>query len=66
MRKREASSHKPVDRIVLPAERGPAQRAPTPARRAVRPATEAQRALAKRDGQATMDYQMGFTSGTSI
>lgn len=65
MRKLEASLRKPADKIVLRAERGIAPRKSASSPRKLRRTTKAASTLGKPAGQATMDYQMGFTSGPS-
>jgi hypothetical protein len=65
MRKPQASGHGPADRIVLRAARAPNMRTSHMTSR--RTGTDPQpRKLASGGGDgATMDYQMGFTSGPS-
>lgn len=72
MRKTQGQGRRPSDRIVLRAghgtERIGSSRTATPAARALRPSVEPRKlaANAAPRGEATMDYQMGFTSGSSI
>jgi hypothetical protein len=65
MRKPQASGRSPADRIVLRTARTAKVRtSPTPARHpGTGPATRVIAGAGR--GEATMDYQMGFTSGPS-
>jgi hypothetical protein len=68
MRKTQGPGHVSADRIVLSAgHKGPSRPA-APKARTLRPSPEIRKIAARstpRSG-ATMDYQMGFSSGSSI
>ena len=68
MRKTQGSGLRSADRIVLRTERDGESRPSVPVTRTPRTAAEPRKlpaAVARRRRGATMDYQMGFTSGPS-
>lgn len=68
MRKTQGQGYRPADRIASRAERAGIPRPVTQSSHPLRPSPEPRKIAVKtvpRDG-ATMDYQMGFASGSSI
>ena len=68
MRKTQGQGYRPADRIVLRADRAGLPRPVTKSPRTLRPSTDTRKlaATAANGDGATMDYQMGFASGSSI